>query len=317
MNIAPTDDDVFDPDAYIARPVTPPERAALAELQALGLRDVVRDHGRTSGYSPTGTTGQACSIRPRHANRSRTGQRDGRRPRPGGMVDRQARKGSGPSDHAGDRRPGRGSGRGDRTSRAALRPGGQARLGQATAVAVAAHATAGPSKHQDTRAPDRRAAGGSPELPRLGSVTAGGRDRARAARALARHLRVVGRVRHVPPSLGSVVLVHVQQRLQQWTASSIAAWRSRTSAKRAGIVATVKSSGATSASSSHVTGADTGALASAARCRPRRWCDRAHSGCSRRRRARRAPPSTTWSSPGPVDAARARARRRSRRGGSP
>src|SRR5438105_4148650 len=44
MNIAPTDDDVFDPDAYIGEThVTPPERAALAELQALGLRDVVRD----------------------------------------------------------------------------------------------------------------------------------------------------------------------------------------------------------------------------------------------------------------------------------
>ena len=44
MNIAPTDADVFDPDAYIGQThVTPPERAALAELQALGLRDVVRD----------------------------------------------------------------------------------------------------------------------------------------------------------------------------------------------------------------------------------------------------------------------------------
>jgi hypothetical protein len=37
------------------------------------------------------------------------------------------------------------------------------------------------------------------------------------------------------------------------------ACRSPTSAKRAGIVATVKSSGATSASSSQVTGAETGA----------------------------------------------------------
>ena len=44
MNIAPTDDDVFDPDAYVGQThVTPPERAALAELQELGLRDVVRD----------------------------------------------------------------------------------------------------------------------------------------------------------------------------------------------------------------------------------------------------------------------------------
>src|SRR4051794_23643185 len=44
MNIAPADDDVFDPDAYVGQThVTEPERAALAELQGLGLHDVVRD----------------------------------------------------------------------------------------------------------------------------------------------------------------------------------------------------------------------------------------------------------------------------------
>ncbi len=44
MNIAPTDDDVFDPDAYVGQThVTEPEREALAELQSLGLRDVVRE----------------------------------------------------------------------------------------------------------------------------------------------------------------------------------------------------------------------------------------------------------------------------------
>ena len=44
MNIAPTDDDVFDPDAYIGQThVTPPEREALARLEATGLHDVVRD----------------------------------------------------------------------------------------------------------------------------------------------------------------------------------------------------------------------------------------------------------------------------------
>ena len=45
MNIAPTDDDVFNPDAYVGQThVTPAERAALKELvQALGLHDVVRD----------------------------------------------------------------------------------------------------------------------------------------------------------------------------------------------------------------------------------------------------------------------------------
>src|SRR5947208_8970533 len=54
MNIAPTDSDVFDPDAYLGQThVTPPERAALAELQALGLHDVVRNrwpHERVFTY---------------------------------------------------------------------------------------------------------------------------------------------------------------------------------------------------------------------------------------------------------------------------
>jgi exodeoxyribonuclease-3 len=43
-NIAPADIDVFDPEAYIGQThVTAPERAALAELQSVGLHDVVRD----------------------------------------------------------------------------------------------------------------------------------------------------------------------------------------------------------------------------------------------------------------------------------
>jgi len=45
FNIAPTDADVFDPAAYIGQThVTPPERAALASLLNLGLHDLVRDH---------------------------------------------------------------------------------------------------------------------------------------------------------------------------------------------------------------------------------------------------------------------------------
>ena len=44
MNIAPTDEDVFDPEAYVGQThVTGPERDALAQLKGLGLRDVVRD----------------------------------------------------------------------------------------------------------------------------------------------------------------------------------------------------------------------------------------------------------------------------------
>src|SRR5207248_8489706 len=44
MNIAPTDEDVFDPAAYAGHThVTAPERKALSELEAVGLHDVVRD----------------------------------------------------------------------------------------------------------------------------------------------------------------------------------------------------------------------------------------------------------------------------------
>src|SRR5436309_517049 len=44
MNIAPADEDVFDPDAYVGHThVTAPERKALGELIGLGLHDVVRE----------------------------------------------------------------------------------------------------------------------------------------------------------------------------------------------------------------------------------------------------------------------------------
>jgi len=44
FNVAPTDADVFDPAAYVGQThVTPPERAALASLHELGLRDLVRE----------------------------------------------------------------------------------------------------------------------------------------------------------------------------------------------------------------------------------------------------------------------------------
>jgi exodeoxyribonuclease III len=42
FNVAPTDDDVWDPAVFVGSThVTPAERAALAELRSLGLRDVV------------------------------------------------------------------------------------------------------------------------------------------------------------------------------------------------------------------------------------------------------------------------------------
>jgi exodeoxyribonuclease-3 len=102
MNIAPTDADVFDPRAYVGHThVTAAERAALAELQALGLDDVVRDrwpeervftywdyragmfHQDLGMRIDLVLAGGAVSGRVRAA-----------------WVDRQARKGKGPSDHA-------------------------------------------------------------------------------------------------------------------------------------------------------------------------------------------------------------------------
>lgn len=102
MNIAPTDADVFDPSAYAEQThVTPPERAALAELQALGLHDVVREHWpqeRVFTYWDyrAGMFHQDFGMRidlvlgtATVADRVKAA-----------WVDRQARKGPGPSDHA-------------------------------------------------------------------------------------------------------------------------------------------------------------------------------------------------------------------------
>jgi exodeoxyribonuclease III len=102
MNIAPTDADVFDPDAYVGQThVTPPERAALAELQALGLRDVVRerwpdarvftywDYRAGMFHRDLGMRIDLVLASKPVAERVRAA-----------WVDRQARKGSGPSDHA-------------------------------------------------------------------------------------------------------------------------------------------------------------------------------------------------------------------------
>ena len=102
FNVAPTDDDVWDPTVFVnSTHVTPPERAALAELRELGLGDVV--------------------PRPLKYDRPFTywDYRAGMFHRNEGMridlvyasgplvdavtdayVDREARKGKGPSDHA-------------------------------------------------------------------------------------------------------------------------------------------------------------------------------------------------------------------------
>ena len=102
MNIAPTDDDVFDPEAYIGQThVTPPERAALAELEALGLHDVVRDHWPTERVFTywdyrAGMFHQDLGMR---IDLVLAGDDVADRVN-AAWVDRQARKGSGPSDHA-------------------------------------------------------------------------------------------------------------------------------------------------------------------------------------------------------------------------
>jgi len=102
MNIAPTDDDVFDPDAYIGQThVTAPERAALAELQSLGLHDVVREHWpneRVFTYWDyrAGMFHQDLGMRIDLALASGSVADRVK----AAWVDRHARKGKGPSDHA-------------------------------------------------------------------------------------------------------------------------------------------------------------------------------------------------------------------------
>ena len=102
VNIAPTDADVFDPAAYIGHThVTAPERAALAELQALGLRDVVRerwpgervftywDYRAGMFHQDLGMRIDLILASGSVADRVQAA-----------WVDRKARKGRGPSDHA-------------------------------------------------------------------------------------------------------------------------------------------------------------------------------------------------------------------------
>jgi exodeoxyribonuclease-3 len=102
MNIAPTDDDVFDPDAYVGQThVTPPERKALAELMSLGLHDVLRDRwsdARVFTYWDyrAGMFHQDLGMR---IDLVLAGDPVAGRVK-AAWVDRQARKGSGPSDHA-------------------------------------------------------------------------------------------------------------------------------------------------------------------------------------------------------------------------
>jgi exodeoxyribonuclease III len=102
MNIAPTDADVFDPEAYADQThVTLPERAALAGIEALGLHDVVRERWpdqRVFTYWDyrAGMFHQDLGMR---IDLVLAGDPVAARVR-AAWVDRHARKGTGPSDHA-------------------------------------------------------------------------------------------------------------------------------------------------------------------------------------------------------------------------
>jgi exodeoxyribonuclease III len=102
MNIAPADEDVFDPEAYVGQThVTAAERSALAELQAIGLRDVVRerwpgervftywDYRAGMFHRDLGMRIDLILASAPVAGRVRAA-----------WVDRHARKGKAPSDHA-------------------------------------------------------------------------------------------------------------------------------------------------------------------------------------------------------------------------
>ncbi|MHB1539131.1 MAG: exodeoxyribonuclease III [Solirubrobacteraceae bacterium] len=102
MNIAPSDADVFDPAAFEGHThVTVAERAALAELEALGLHDVVRERW------PSERVFSYWDYRAGMFHKDLGMRIDlvlGSGPVASRVVaawiDRKARKGSGPSDHA-------------------------------------------------------------------------------------------------------------------------------------------------------------------------------------------------------------------------
>jgi exodeoxyribonuclease-3 len=102
VNIAPADADVFDPQAYVGQThVTAPERQALAELQALGLHDVVRERWpdeRVFTYWDYRAGMFHKDLGMRIDLVLASGPVSGRVR--AAWVDRHARKGTGPSDHA-------------------------------------------------------------------------------------------------------------------------------------------------------------------------------------------------------------------------
>jgi exodeoxyribonuclease-3 len=102
LNIAPTDADVFDPEAFAGHThVTAPERTALADLEAAGLHDVVRDRWPdervfTFWDYRAGMFHKDLGMR---IDLILAGAPVAKRVE-AAWVDRKARKGKGPSDHA-------------------------------------------------------------------------------------------------------------------------------------------------------------------------------------------------------------------------
>jgi exodeoxyribonuclease-3 len=102
FNVAPTDADVWDPAVFVGSThVTPPERQALADLRALGLHDIVPKpmkgpHPFTywdyrAGAFPKDMGMRIDLVYASEAVTDRVA---------GAYVDREARKGHAPSDHA-------------------------------------------------------------------------------------------------------------------------------------------------------------------------------------------------------------------------
>lgn len=102
VNIAPADADVFDPAAFVGHThVTPQERDALAQLLAVGLRDVVRERWPTDRVFTywdyrAGMFHKDLGMR---IDLVLAGEPVAARAK-AAWIDRQARKGKGPSDHA-------------------------------------------------------------------------------------------------------------------------------------------------------------------------------------------------------------------------
>jgi exodeoxyribonuclease III len=101
FNIAPTDADVWDPAAFVGSThVTPAERAALAEVEATGLTDVLPHIAKGNPYTywdyRAGNfhKGMGMRIDLVLANAALA------RRVSDAWIDREARKGKGPSDHA-------------------------------------------------------------------------------------------------------------------------------------------------------------------------------------------------------------------------